>query len=356
MIDHDNYLEVKAFLRYQVEVMQRDARSVDVDWGWLKHLLRWADDTPLPQAKTIRPVFPQYLLTIRRTWRGGPGTPFTRSGIERACLYARMFFEWARLNLKKYRQIDPAWIQTLRPPRMPIEPRKEHQAVSLEMVRELLAVPVAPGDLATWRDKAAAAFLFLSGMRASAFCTLTVECVDLARRTVMQYPTLGVRTKYNKAAVTALLNIPDLLEAVGEWDSFIRERLPGNAPWYPVIKVSLGEQILTADRPGEYRGQALLKRLARLFERAGLPAMSPHKFRHGHAVYGLKAAHDVSDLKAVSMNLMHSNISITDSIYAVLSDQDVQNRIARLGQGSDVRQDDLESLLRAVLERLTAQR
>ena len=66
------------------------------------------------------------------------------------------------------------------------------------------------------------------------------------------------------------------------------------------------------------------------------PRMSPHKFRHGHAVYGLKGATDVSDLKAVSMNLMHSSIGITDSIYAVLSNQDVGERIAGLWKASDV--------------------
>jgi hypothetical protein len=60
--------------------------------------------------------------------------------------------------------------------------------------------------------------------------------------------------------------------------------------------------------------------------------MSPHKFRHGHAVYGLKAAKEIGDFKAVSMNLMHQSIGITDSIYAVLSDKDMQERIARLGQ------------------------
>ncbi len=59
--------------------------------------------------------------------------------------------------------------------------------------------------------------------------------------------------------------------------------------------------------------------------------MTPHKFRHGHAVYALTHARDVADLKAVSMNLMHSSIGITDSIYAVLSDRDMQERIARLG-------------------------
>ncbi len=57
----------------------------------------------------------------------------------------------------------------------------------------------------------------------------------------------------------------------------------------------------------------------------------PHKFRHGHALYELNRSPNMSDYKAVSMNLMHSDIGITDSVYAVLSDQAMQDRIARLG-------------------------
>jgi len=83
--------------------------------------------------------------------------------------------------------------------------------------------------------------------------------------------------------------------------------------------------------------------------------MSPHKFRNGHAVYGLKAARDVSDLKAVSMNLMHSTIGITDQIYAVPTDRDMQEWIAKLGQEPTAGRvtEDVESLLREVLSRLS---
>jgi hypothetical protein len=58
----------------------------------------------------------------------------------------------------------------------------------------------------------------------------------------------------------------------------------------------------------------------------------PHKFRHGNAVYSLKMAKDIQALKAVSQNLMHSNISITDGVYGILSDNDVKGQIALLGQ------------------------
>jgi hypothetical protein len=42
-------------------------------------------------------------------------------------------------------------------------------------------------------------------------------------------------------------------------------------------------------------------------------------------------AKDIQALKAVSQNLMHSNISITDGVYGILSDNDVKGQIATLG-------------------------
>ena len=45
--------------------------------------------------------------------------------------------------------------------------------------------------------------------------------------------------------------------------------------------------------------------MRKLFEFADLPYKSPHKFRHGHAVYALQHAKTMADYKAVSMNLMH---------------------------------------------------
>ncbi|HLN45629.1 MAG TPA: hypothetical protein VK209_07980 [Candidatus Sulfotelmatobacter sp.] len=44
----------------------------------------------------------------------------------------------------------------------------------------------------------------------------------------------------------------------------------------------------------------------------------------------MKNAKDVSALKAVSQNLMHANLSITDGIYAILSEIDVKNQIVGL--------------------------
>jgi len=100
---------------------------------------------------------------------------------------------------------------------------------------------------------------------------------------------------------------------------------------------------------------------------AGLPYKSAHKFRHGHAVYGLQHAQTMADYKAVSMNLMHGDIKITDEIYAPILSDEVQQRINRLAdyepgpKESDVENlvrgmsnHDLSAVMRIIAERLAA--
>ncbi|HSD85086.1 MAG TPA: hypothetical protein VLG46_14555, partial [Anaerolineae bacterium] len=185
-------------------------------------------------------------------------------------------------------------------------------------------------DLSLWRDQVGAVMLFLSGMRAGAFGTLPISAVDLSTRTIKQWPSLGVKTKNGKAATTYLLDIPELLAVVKEWDTFIRSQLPPTAMWYTPVISQWGEQILSPDAPGENRNLAVSKRMRKLFELTDLPYRSPHKFRHGHAVYALQHAKTMADYKAVSMNLMHEDIRVTDGIYAPLAGNDIQQRITGL--------------------------
>jgi hypothetical protein len=65
-------------------------------------------------------------------------------------------------------------------------------------------------------------------------------------------------------------------------------------------------------------------------------------------------AKDVSALKAVSQNLMRENLSITDGVYGVLSETDVRQQIATLGNGVTSSEDvqELRSFVSRLLTRL----
>lgn len=325
VIARSNYTSMRAYLQYQHDVMQRDPQTVERTEKYLKHVLRWADDRPLEIAPDLRPTLPRYLASIEMTPRG----------ITRTCMAARAWFTWLRQeDAQRFKRLTERFIQTIQPAPAGAEQPHDHEVVTLEMVRKLIAVPVADDDIATWRDQAAAAFLFLSGCRASAFATLPLDCIDIASRSVKQLPTRGVHTKRHKAAITRLLEIPDLLAVCERWDGYVRERLPVSAPWFSVINIVNGEQHLVSDAPGENRRVTLRQRMVKLFRLAGLAPMSPHKFRHGHAVYAMTLARDMADFKAISQNLMHANLGVTDGIYGMLPDADAAQLIAHLGQKS----------------------
>ena len=74
----------------------------------------------------------------------------------------------------------------------------------------------------------------------------------------------------------------------------------------------------------------------------------------------MKLAKDIGALKAVSQNLMHSNLGVTDGVYGVLSGIDVREQIAglnelrgqigkALGNGRD---SDIDLIAERVAERL----
>jgi site-specific recombinase XerC len=87
----------------------------------------------------------------------------------------------------------------------------------------------------------------------------------------------------------------------------------------------------------------------------GLFYHSTHKFRHGHAVYALMLAKNIAELKAVSQNLMHTNISTTDGIYGMLSDAEIKDQLNRLGKTipkSEVENENLISSLKEIVRLL----
>jgi hypothetical protein len=78
-------------------------------------------------------------------------------------------------------------------------------------------------------------------------------------------------------------------------------------------------------------------------KRVSVTYHSPHKFRHGHAVYALRLAQDIAALKAMSQNLMHEHLSITDWVHGILFETDRRQQIASLG-GEVTNGDEMQEL------------
>lgn len=327
MVNRNNYTKVKSFLDYLCEDAQLKPVSVSRYNTYLKHLLVWADENSLVDAHTIRPSFPSYLATSRLNGSADKLAPATA---KKCVQVARRFLTWSKLSYpNEFKGLSQMWIDSLRPPRTPELP-PDHEFVTYDEMLKIANMEIDKKEVILRRDRAAACLLFLSGMRAGALVSLPLRALDLETRTVLQWPSLGVRTKMGKLATTYLLEIPEIMEPVEAWDRHVRAQLPDNAMWYTPTVNYWGDQQLSANPPGSSRATALGKRIRKLFAIAQLPHKSPHKFRHGHAVFALQNAQTMADYKAVSMNLMHADISVTDGIYAPLAGEEVKQRIANL--------------------------
>jgi site-specific recombinase XerD len=331
MINRQNWLDVRAYLRYIERVRQNDSETVKRARSHLRHLLEWADETPLPRARSIDPTLPTYLLTARAD---GKTLPLASASIVRCLANARQFFEFARIEWPlRYRAVSESWIAFLQPPRR-ARPESEvhvHEYWTLDEVRQVAAVSTE--TMREERGKVAVCMLYLSGMRADALASLPIRCVDLAASTIRQIPSEGVRTKNRKAAITYLLDIPDLFARIETWDRQVRATLSPEALWYATL-ANDGMHLTETRVAFEGRNNVIQRDLKVICQRAGLPYKSPHKLRHGHAVYALKLARDMAGLKAISQNLMHTSVTITDSIYGGLTGEDIHWTIAHLGQSS----------------------
>lgn len=329
MIFRENYRLVRAHMAYRRKVIQNDEGTIATYWQSLKHLLQWADAKSFQNAQKIMPAFPEYLLSARND---GKEKNLSPKYMGKALSHARAFFEWLRLYERGYNTITEAWIKTLQVRRSAGTQSRLHERSywKLEDIQKIIALQ--PSCLRHRRDIAALAFLFLSGARIGAFVTLPDNCIDIELRRVMQLPERGVQTKNSKAAITSLLPLSDLLEVVLAWDKYIRSQAGNGYNWYAPLD-HFGETVKAGLLDGKYTGrtEAFKKGLMELCELANVPYKSPHKIRHGFGVYGVKNAKDIGQMKAISQNLMHANMGITDGIYGRLAEDDLSEIMSNFG-------------------------
>jgi len=329
MIERKNWLQVKEYLNFHREALQNDDKTIKRKHTYLRHLIEWADNQPFYLAYNITPSFPTYLLTARND---GKAERLSSNCMRRACSEARQLLSWLKeFHPDQYQDIPKWWIPSIRPSRA--HSRKSElpvrDAYKLEDVRKLISLPHS--TLIQTRDRAALAFLFLSGMRIDAFVSLPISCVDLKKLTIWQLPKKGVRTKNHKAAITYLLDIPDLLEIVICWDKKVRAELPDCALWYAPVVWS-GDSFSGKAKAGLSRACSFAKSLREMCDQAELSYRSPHKLRHGHALYALRRARTFPEFKAISQNLMHDSMTTTDAIYGQLMYDEVRHVITEIGK------------------------
>ena len=341
MINRQNWQLTKKYLDYRLRVDQVSRSSMEKEKTHLRYVLEWAQETTFQRVSDISPSLPQFLITSRLD---GSERRLSAVYIKKILSTSRLFFIWLSDNQTGYKHIKQAWIKTLKVKRLSDMP-KNKEIVTFEEIQAIASAPAR--TIQERRARAGLVFLYLSGMRIGAFVSLPVEAVDIQNRCVNQNPALGVRTKNSKAAQTYLLDIPELLKIVQDWDDEARCTVGGL--WFSSLSSAIGEII--SQEAGEHRKNLARRNFRDWLSSVGLPYHSPHKFRHGHIHYGLKRSKNVADFKAVSMNVMHSSMEITDQFYSVLQDEEVKKRISSFGNFSeDISEDEIIQKFRRFLE------
>jgi integrase len=96
---------------------------------------------------------------------------------------------------------------------------------------------------------------------------------------------------------------------------------------------------------GDKRSDMARKDFKEWVSRVGFEYYSPKEFRHGYATHMLNQCITLADYQAVSQNMMHSSLKTTDEIYAILTGDEVRDRLANLGGESKGGSDPNEELI-----------
>jgi integrase len=343
MINKKNWKLTKLFLADRFHVDQISPTSLKVEETYIRYLLEWADSTSFSKAPTIVPTFPEYMRTARL---GQNTEPLSSTHVKKILAAARRFFIWLYEHGKEYRSLKLAWINKLKAKRLSDVPQTK-EYVTYEEILEIAQAPAE--NVMERRIRAAAVFMYLSGIRIGAFVTLPIKAVDIENRFVYQYPSMGVHTKNNKSAKTILYPIPELIEVVRAWDQEIKKVLPEDGFWFTPLSPDTGEINPNCREPNDNRVTLARKNLTDWMKKVGLPYHSPHKFRHGHVHYGQAHSKTQEDYKAVSQNVMHSTTGITDQFYSNMDDGVKKSRIDSMF-GKDTKPESLSEEYKEFLE------
>lgn len=173
------------------------------------------------------------------------------------------------------------------------------------------------------RDRALIAFTFLTGIRANSLKLIKLGDVDLKTFTVELNPLDGTDTKFGKYNVVCILPYDiKLLEYIVEWieELLSLKKFKISDPLFPMTKMenSPGTYCLN---PSEVKPQFWKKTSAinKIFRdranQANLPYYPPHSFRRLHYQHGRKYATNMEQQSALSQNISHNSIEISESYY-----------------------------------------
>ncbi|MFH0702096.1 MAG: tyrosine-type recombinase/integrase [bacterium] len=210
------------------------------------------------------------------------------------------------------------------------------------------------------RDKALLSFTLSSGMRDKAIITLPIGCFVKDRMQINQDPKFGVQTKFSKTILSYLFRFDeDMVKYFLDWYEYLRtDKFFGNAdPIFPKNKVINAENSLSfisnEVEPKFWQSATSIRDIFKQrFEKAGIKYFSPHTFRHTAILTALSKCRNGQEIKAISQNFGHENVSTTLTAYGTLNQTQMHETISGMCFSEDSDNfDDLAQQIQEILRK-----
>ena len=200
--------------------------------------------------------------------------------------------------------------------------------------------PKSTNDL---RNIAAFLFLYISGIRIAAFLSLPIKDVFLDERFIVQDPSNGTYTKLNKSGETILLDCPEIMKVVKQWDDIVRANCPPDSTWFARLdaKHQFNPKVIQhLDRrdPKTYQeARSNYKNFTRIMKalciRAGIKYLSPHKGRYGNIHKWMETIETMEERQALANNSLHT-LAVLENTYARMSGTEAKSVMRKLATKS----------------------
>ncbi len=191
---------------------------------------------------------------------------------------------------------------------------------TLDYVKEL--INSIPNETDTdKRNRALISFLCLTGVRVDALVSLSMQCIDIDRLIVKQYPRFNTRTKFGKTIISKIFHFDnELVDIFVEWYNYLKDNgFKKSDPLFPKLKITKDTNNLSFKRSElskEFMSATSFRKiLSNLCKKQNITYYSPHRYRDLAINLIMSKIPYGEEIKIISQNFGHSDIATTIDYY-----------------------------------------
>lgn len=191
---------------------------------------------------------------------------------------------------------------------------------TLDYVKEL--VNSIPNETDTdKRNRALISFLCLTGVRVDALVSLSMQCIDIDRLIVKQYPRFNTRTKFGKTIISKIFHFDnELVDIFVEWYNYLKDNgFKKSDPLFPKLKITKDTNNLSFKQSKlskEFMSATSFRKiLSNLCKKQNITYYSPHRYRDLAINLIMSKIPYGEEIKIISQNFGHSDIATTIDYY-----------------------------------------